>query len=428
MFYYLNPAFRNNEGHHLTHQHILHKLYGSNFCVVANRSLKIDQELPYPVKTYFSNFTRAYLSSQEQLLIFEKEINQLSEFVTEHDTLFLYLGDILFVYPFLNAKIKGQLKGKVIINLFHTGENLFKNKYKKDLVASLLKQSKALRNKYNIHLLVETEQLQEALKVISSDWFDILPMFHSEQFKVPKKATEQTTKKIVSYLSASKPRGLEIFVQLMFYIQENAPTLFNEYKFIVRLVQPNEATIKLVNSIAHLIDLQIGAVSFAEYQQLILQTDIMLMPYLSNLFYAGTSGVFSDSVMNEITVVTTENTWLGYHTKRLKNGEVFTEGDKESFFNAFNKVAKDNKLYKLQAVQAAKVWQEYHNPLKLKQLFEKEVNRPKQPININKVDKKYLKKVATSHKKLKSVFFKIGIYNKFYLFKIAIKYKLGLLK
>src|SRR5690606_12324126 len=116
MFYYLDPNFEKDEGHHLAHQSILYQLYKDDFYVLANKRLTIEG-LPYKVIRHFQSTSWQCLSNKELFGKFESEIIELNKYLSEEDIVFMYISDVLFIYPIINAKINHNLKGKFVLNL-----------------------------------------------------------------------------------------------------------------------------------------------------------------------------------------------------------------------------------------------------------------------------------------------------------------------
>lgn len=395
MFYYLNPGFKDNQGHHIVHQAIFNKLYQNEFGVISNKNNFV-QNLPYQVIKCFKYNTWQYLRNKRNLKLFETEIANLKNITTAGDTIFMYMSDILFLVPILEAKIKHGVKGKFIINLFHTGRYLIDFEKIKSKVKDLLIHTESLRANCGVFLVVETEQLQTALSNLTGSKFPILPMFHSSTFPIQKIRNETNSKIIVSYLSASIPRGLKLYVDLINYIYKHDFQLTDKIEFRLRIFQRNPLSDQLVDGIKDKVKVQYGSVSDSEYQNLVTTTDIMLLPYLSKHFYANTSGVFSDSFMNEIPVIATQNTWLGTHTNNYQIGQTFDENNVKSFYNALIKVLENYQFYKKNVVQNKLKWEAYHSQQNLKYIFDS-FQYNESTIHNTKEENKLLKSVRKIH-------------------------------
>lgn len=427
MFYYLDPCFVKDDGHHVTHQTILHKLYGDDFCVLANKKLTIT-ELPYKVIKCFQYNSWQYLSIKNNFEIFESEIVSLKDKLSENDTVFMYISDVLYIYTFINAILNFKVKSKFILNLFITGRYISVDRSYFKNIKSVLRDTREVRRRIGLYLMVEAERLQSEIKSLTGEELPILPMFHSLEFNRIKFGIEKDKKIVVSLLSASKHKGLEKFVDLIQFIHSTVPSLFDTITFRVRLFQESEENTKLIDMIKNKVEIQYGMVSYEEYQNLIFETDIMLLPYLSRNFYASTSGVFSDSIMNEIPVVATSNTWIGDQTIRYNVGEVFNEDSVQEFYFAFNKVLDNYSYYKNNVSAVKKSWKEYHSPESLKLILESLQNKDSGQINGNLEN--MLKKASKSHKKLHSLYLGRSIFrnNKKIQNKLILKTKIFIKK
>ena len=372
MFYYVNPGFIDDKGHHLTHQSILYQLYKDELCVLGNKNLEID-DLPYKVIKCFNANTWQILQNPKELAEFEKQLLGISKLLKEGDRIFMYMGDALFIASFLKLSNSLSLSINTYINLFHSGKYINSHSELEKEFFRLLIKTKDLRERLNLNVLVETEALQSKLKSNANEMFALLPMFHSVRFTQQKELLSSNGKKVATLLSASVPRGLGELVKLMDYIELNEPDFLDKVLFRVRVFQETNENKNLVSLIEDRVEVYRGAMNETQFEQFVMSSDVMLLPYLKSNFELNTSGVFSDAVMNDIPVVSTRETWAGYHTHRLKNGQTFIEGNTKQFFHALKEVVCNIDEYKNKASEVRGVWSEYHSPKNLENIFKIEV-------------------------------------------------------
>ena len=106
--------------HHLHHQQSLYKVYGDQFCVVGNKSLAINS-LQYKVYKVFSHNTWDIISSKDAYIKFEQELNNLTGMVKNGDILFMYMSDLLLIFPILGFVQLNKIDCRIVLNLFHSG-------------------------------------------------------------------------------------------------------------------------------------------------------------------------------------------------------------------------------------------------------------------------------------------------------------------
>jgi glycosyltransferase involved in cell wall biosynthesis len=207
--------------------------------------------------------------------------------------------------------------------------------------------------------VVDTEHLQDILYKNTGEKLPILPMFHSINFNIKKIQTGD--KKVISFLSASKEKGLQEFVKMIMLFKTKEPDLFSIADFKVRVLIKTQDNLNLVQKISNIIHLAYGPLSAEEYKKLIAETDIMMLPYLSNYFQFRTSGVFTDALLNKIPVISTKKTWIGYHTENNCIGEVFDENNINDFCYALKKLLCNYQFYKDNLAAAKENWIKYHS-------------------------------------------------------------------
>ena len=337
-------------------------------------------KLFYPAKKHFSLNTWDYLSDKNKIRRFKTDLLQIGKFINTNDFLFMYMSDVLFIPAFIDFMLRSGMKCKILLNLFHTGRFFSDLTFHTNRVRRIINSTRNIREKLGIYIMVDTEQLQSELFLLAGEKFPILPMFHS-MYIDNSNSIKNRKRKQISYLSAAKIKGLQQFVDLITYIKTNDPQLFNEVNFYVRLLAHSDENQKIVHCIHDKVKVEYGQVSDSDYKDLLIKTDIMLLPYLRRYFYARTSGVFNDSLMNKIPVVVTRDTWMGNHAERLGIGEVFDENVPEQFYNAIKKVLKNYTSYTQNRVAAIDEWRNYHSVNNFYEMINKIKEEKKSKLN-----------------------------------------------
>ena len=105
-----------------------------------------------------------------------------------------------------------------------------------------------------------------------------------------------------------------------------------------------------------------GTLSTEEYHRLLLNADVVLIPYLRDHYYAGTSGAFTEALAKGKPVVVTDGTWMSEQLANDGAGVTFRDREPEDLARAIC-FARDNcpHLTK-QATAHREKWVAYHNP------------------------------------------------------------------
>jgi glycosyltransferase involved in cell wall biosynthesis len=102
--------------------------------------------------------------------------------------------------------------------------------------------------------------------------------------------------------------------------------------------------------------------SEAEYESLIEDADLVLIPYLRGPYQAQTSGVYCEAAALGIPVVVPSGTWMADHIAETGGGVLFQPGDALSLANSCLDAIDNYDRLRQMATQAAPAWRAFHNP------------------------------------------------------------------
>lgn len=377
-FIHINPGFNSEFGHHSIQNQKLEKLIasdGGDFVVLSNN--KIDKKLIKNVNIIptFSYFTWAlaldddnkyYTSFYHELLHVAELIN-----IIDPDTdniFFMYLADSKHINIIIEiAKSLGNNNNYFILNLFHIYKEFFKKRkqfgtLKYEFYLALASTAQ-IREKYKISLSVETDILQNEIRDYMNEHLSIMPMFSSmlDEFGGGIKSQKTTKAPLTVYLpSTSADRGYELVYQLILLTKKKKT--FPLFKFVLRNQNINDKDIiEILKKISDSSEIIEGILPKERYAQLILDADIVLIPYRKEDFYARTSGVYADAVLAGKPVIATKQTWVGQQVLKHANGVTFSDGDVHDFHNALIKLQENFLEYSQNALVAREDWLKNHN-------------------------------------------------------------------
>jgi len=377
-FININPGFNSEFGHHLIQNQKLKKLItseGGDFVVLSNN--KIDKNLINNVNAIptFSHFTWAlalddnnkyYTSFYHELLHVAESINVIDP--DTNNIFFMYLADSKHINIIIEiAKSLDNKKNYFILNLFHIYKEFFKKrnqfgtlKYEFYLALATTAQ---IRKRYNISLSVETDILQNEIRDYMNEHLSIMPMFSSmlDEFGGEIKNQKTTKDLLTIYLpSISIDRGYDLVCDLILLTKKKKT--FPSFKFVLRNQNINikdiKENLKKISDNSEIIE---GILPKEKYAQLILDADIVLIPYKKDDFYARTSGVYADAVLAGKPVIATKQTWVGQQVIKHANGVTFNDGDVQDFHNALIKLQENFLEYSQNALVAREEWLKNYN-------------------------------------------------------------------
>jgi FkbM family methyltransferase len=145
------------------------------------------------------------------------------------------------------------------------------------------------------------------------------------------------------------------------YIDKTDHDFLGKVSIKVRVLIESEENLNLVRGLEKWVDLSFGPLLDDEYWKIVVNTDVMLLPYSVKEFRFRTSGVFSDAILNEIPVIATSESWVGDHVKRNEVGIVYKEGEIQDFYKAIKLLLKNYSHFKKNAEVFKTKWKEYHS-------------------------------------------------------------------
>lgn len=138
------------------------------------------------------------------------------------------------------------------------------------------------------------------------------------------------------------------------------------FKFIL---QANRASADIRSAIAETGGGKNGQVAFIyetltpeEYYGLLLDGDVVLLPYWRSIYRSRTSGVFVEAVAAGKPVIVTEDTWMSDQLRRYGAGLCCRDRDPVSLREKIHELSSSYDQHLERAIASRKAWREKHNP------------------------------------------------------------------
>ena len=225
---------------------------------------------------------------------------------------------------------------------------------------------KLLKFKCNIYFITDSNKLVEEFKKLTNLKINLLPIPHTFKHSELVKFNFLNNNSLIytSLGSARKNKGFDILIDAIILLSKQMN--FNKFHFVLQSnFNPNET---IINSKIELIKsynfknvtLINSELKEDEYYSLLNTSSVILIPYDMGIYYANTSGIFTEAVSFSKPIIVTNNTWMsdnlcfasGY---TFANRNAFDLAVKiEQSANNYNELLFDAKKKSIQ-------WNKYHN-------------------------------------------------------------------
>lgn len=222
---------------------------------------------------------------------------------------------------------------------------------------------KTIKNKYNIFLITDSEKLVAEFANVTRQKITLLPIPHTHKFQIKNLLNQ---KLIISSLGgARKNKGVDLIIDSI--IALSCDNIFNDITFIIQSnCHENDnymkSKINLLRSYKFdNVEILDSALSEDDYYKIFNITDIVLIPYDLGIYYANTSGIFTEATSMGKPVIVTRGTWM---SDNLSNncGLLINNRDSDDLVLKIKSLVLNYNEYKIASELNAKNWNNYHNP------------------------------------------------------------------
>jgi len=371
-FIYIDPNFNDRVGHYLTWRNNLLKECrhrGIHFSHYVRRDIQYQMVENYhllrlfPFKSSFRNIsfwrqlkvTWFYQKNFEHILkkvASQKEIHHFSQiyFYTTHPILLKAICRAVQAVRIPKTKLNINLVLFYLNNNFLTGE--YSPAYSK-LLKQLSNTLERADKENTIRLYMDSTNGIRAYQPYFKRTINTLPMpVHYKSVQFSEKRCHTKDFYTVGYFGyATKKHGFDRLIQ--FFQDLESSQTFQNNKFIIKIstdiVEPgfHEPLQEFIQKWKNHqnITLITKNLENEKYQALLRESDIALIPYRREFYYAQTSSVFIDAIINKTIPIVEANSWMADQLKHLGCGETFETSQEKDLYHEYQKIIDNYQYY-----------------------------------------------------------------------------------
>ena len=384
---YVNPGFTGVHGYYKNHAtKFLNEINKAGVALLhlTNKDLDLDLAIKYKVSLAYSLRPHLTLSSEENTRssISEEFYNKMVEVfqrsdVGAYEKIYLYMYSGHPIYAAALSKVFNELhvKAKAYINFLYNEKDLGKINESIELVKSFKEWGKILQEndkEEQVVLSVDCPQARELYSDLLGREIRLLPAGCA----LPRHLRDIVRDKIRYVLKFRSLNVLYMGYPHRKYGYKLVKSLYDDTKDLglyyhirhqdAHCARDHKETREEWIKQDYKIDHYTGFIDEDKYNNLIRNSEIVIIPYLKEEYPYQTSGVFIEALSMNNVIVATKGTWFGNVVEHLGVGEVFESNNVESLKIAMLKVIKDYKKYKKKAITHGSRYREYWS---MKNLF-----------------------------------------------------------
>lgn len=225
-----------------------------------------------------------------------------------------------------------------------------------------------LAKRYRILLVTDSKRLKTDFKRFTQLPIHVIPIPHNDITQLQANTFKNNEKiTMISLGPARVPKGFHTLaqaIQLLHQQGEMRNLSFNLHIFheaavgkIIPEAIKDLKLLKLPN--IHFVEQHLGEL---EYYQMLKDSDVSLIPYSPDMYYANTSGTFTESLAAGKPVIVTEGTWMSEQLKQYGAGITCKYNDPKDLARAIMEMRDNYHMLAEQAMAKRKSWISYHNP------------------------------------------------------------------
>ncbi len=248
-----------------------------------------------------------------------------------------------------------------------------------------------------IRFFTDSHRLSKQYQQLSGMHFSVLPIPHTGDIAYigndAETLPEASILNIVSLGDAREEKGYVTICKAIEKITSVDPEMINKVHFILQCFISHPSHVLMGQFTQELEKLKLPNVTFfhrnlnrSEYAALIKTADIILLPYSQRVYYARTSGPFTEALAAGKVVIVPNDTWMSDMLVQYGAGKIIKNDDPDGLVNAIIEAVKDYPHLSTIARQSSKRWTDFHNPDQfVKCLFEEFPELLHSPIRVNEV-------------------------------------------
>jgi hypothetical protein len=236
---------------------------------------------------------------------------------------------------------------------------------------------KLVKSKCNIFFITDSNKLIDEYKKLTNLHISLLPIPHTfKNTDFVKFDFSKNNNNIVftSLGSARKNKGFDVIIDSIIHLSKKSN--FESYQFILQSNNSSNETI-IKSKIEFFNTFNFSNVTLInrelnenEYYSLLNLSDVVLIPYDMGIYYANTSGIFTEAVSFGKPVIVTKNTWMSDNLS-IGSGYTFQNRDPIDLALKIEISFKNYKNILNQSKESSEKWNKYHNSVNfVKMLFQ----------------------------------------------------------
>lgn len=232
-------------------------------------------------------------------------------------------------------------------------------------VVSLMKPFLRLRR---IMLATDSDQLAAEYMQLTGEPFTVLPIPHLPHFSLPQSSQPPAPVSMLFLGGAREEKGIVVLVEaikavtdelnrgaLQFVIQCN--TFLHEESTVQALIGLERLALQYPSGIR----LIKHPLSTDDYYQLLLESDVVVIPYQRQAYTARSSGILAEAFAAAKPVIVTEGTWMSAQLGRSGSGLVMKDGDAEDLARLMREAVVSITTLQARARHGREEWLRFHN-------------------------------------------------------------------
>ncbi len=222
-----------------------------------------------------------------------------------------------------------------------------------------------------IMLATDSEQLANDFKAKTNEQFTVLPIPHLPVFSCNNSTQSSRENKPLRMLflgGARVEKGIDTLVEAIAQLEKEICQL--QLEFIIQCniflyEEETEAALEKLDRIdqnfGHGIRLVKDSLSTDEYYQLLLESDVVVIPYRRDAYKSRTSGIFAEALAAGKPVIVTEGTWMAAQMEQYGSGIIVKDGDAKDLVRAIQHFISSFDVLNNKARERGAEWTELHN-------------------------------------------------------------------
>jgi len=226
-----------------------------------------------------------------------------------------------------------------------------------------------------VRLATDSQRLARQYQRLTSWPLEVVPIPHTSDTQPSPATTVERRRprlRLVTLGDARDEKGFGLVARAMQYLCLHASPVLEQHEFVLQgyISHPSHALMRgaqqwlqnLARPNIQLVDQSLVRDDYARFLQ---SADVVLLPYARRIYYARTSGPFTEALAAGKVVVVTQDTWMSDQLAEHGGGLTTPDGDAVGLANTILAVCEQYEALAAQARKRQPAWVAFHNPANL---------------------------------------------------------------